>query len=265
MKRKMIYNLSLCLLSLCICLIAEAGPQFSITNYKEISSKGGRTSNIWKLALTASITNSGSDAENVKAFLSVNDPNIKIIKNFLDFGLVRGNSTVSTSDAFIVETDHNFPIDTNAFTWSFFFLPPDPGEAGKQTLLGIDSDNDGVRDDIQRYIHFTYSNEKKVRLALAQIARDFQRLLPDAADPDLALENVKKLNNSRACLSYIKGGARIAMKLDFALTAEILNTKARSFTYISFNNSLAGKTTTLPPLEEHKNCCLFDVDNVGGN
>ena len=28
-------------------------------------------------------------------------------------------------------------------------LPPDPGAAGKKTLLGIDSDNDGIRDDIQ--------------------------------------------------------------------------------------------------------------------
>ena len=28
-------------------------------------------------------------------------------------------------------------------------LPPDPGEEGKLTLLGIDSDGDGVRDDIQ--------------------------------------------------------------------------------------------------------------------
>jgi hypothetical protein len=40
-------------------------------------------------------------------------------------------------------------------------LPPDPGEAGKVTLAGIDSDNDGVRDDIQRYIALTYPNSEK--------------------------------------------------------------------------------------------------------
>ena len=28
-----------------------------------------------------------------------------------------------------------------------FVLPPDPGKAGKKTLLGIDTDGDGVRDD----------------------------------------------------------------------------------------------------------------------
>jgi len=42
-------------------------------------------------------------------------------------------------------------------------LPPDPGKAGKETLLGIDADKDGVRDDIQRYIYFTYPDDKKLR------------------------------------------------------------------------------------------------------
>ena len=32
-------------------------------------------------------------------------------------------------------------------------IPPDPGRReGNRTLLGVDSDNDGVRDDVQRYI-----------------------------------------------------------------------------------------------------------------
>lgn len=31
-------------------------------------------------------------------------------------------------------------------------LPPDPGPEGKFTLLGIDSDGDGIRDDIYRYV-----------------------------------------------------------------------------------------------------------------
>jgi hypothetical protein len=31
-------------------------------------------------------------------------------------------------------------------------LPPDPGEAGLAILAGIDSDEDGVRDDVQRLL-----------------------------------------------------------------------------------------------------------------
>ena len=35
-------------------------------------------------------------------------------------------------------------------------LPPDPGEEGKKTLLGIDVNNNGVRDDVERWIYMTY-------------------------------------------------------------------------------------------------------------
>ena len=56
-------------------------------------------------------------------------------------------------------------------------LPPDPGEEGKKTLLGIDTDGDGVRDDIQRYIYFTYPDDKKLRLGLTFYAKEFQGVL----------------------------------------------------------------------------------------
>lgn len=45
-------------------------------------------------------------------------------------------------------------------------LPPDPGKAGKQTLMGIDSDGDGLRDDVQRYIYLTYPDQPDVQRAL---------------------------------------------------------------------------------------------------
>lgn len=145
-----------------------------------------------------------------------------------------------------------------------FPLPPDPGDAGKETLLGIDSDNDGVRDDIQRYIYITYPREKKVRLALMQIARNYQELLPDAADPEKAYENVLKLNRSRLCLYYVKGGTIKASPVQDVLFAEILNTRERSLRYLEFSNSLAGKSTVVPPVNKRKDCCLFFTDEPGG-
>ncbi|SDU66649.1 hypothetical protein [Desulfobacula phenolica] len=142
-------------------------------------------------------------------------------------------------------------------------LPADPGNAGKETLLGIDSDNDGVRDDIQRYIYVTYPNEEKVRLSLTQIAKNYQELLPDSGDPEKAYENVKKLNRSRSCLYYIKNGIRGAKDIADALFAKILNTEERSLAYLEFSNNLAGKTLSLTPIKDRKSCCLFDVDTIG--
>lgn len=263
-KQLTVIALILCLFMIGIPSFASAEYKLTINNYTLVSEK--RISRfIFELTYTATVNNNGQDAEAVKATFSINSPYTTVIDGEVSFGSVPAGKTVTSSDTYTIQQDRRYPYDTKAVTWSFFFLPPDPGDGGKQTLLGIDSDNDGVRDDIQRYIYFTYPNEKKVRLALTQIAKDFQVLLPDAADPDKALENVKKMNNNRTCLSYIKGGARIAMKLDFALTAEILNTKERSFAYITFNNSLAGKTTTAVPLAERKNCCSFDADSIGDN
>ena len=52
-------------------------------------------------------------------------------------------------------------------------LPPDPGPAGLATLARIDSNNNGVRDDVARYIALTYpaSTEADTRSALTQYTK----------------------------------------------------------------------------------------------
>jgi len=143
-------------------------------------------------------------------------------------------------------------------------LPPDPGDAGKGTLLGIDSDNDGVRDDIQRYIYFTYPDDRNLRMALIQIARVYQDLILTPNDREIAHENVKKLYRSFECLSYINSDFENNRRIKNILRAEFLNTKERSKAYLAVNNAIAGKTTKITPIDERKDCCLFDVDNSGG-
>lgn len=64
----------------------------------------------------------------------------------------------------------------------FASLPPDPGEAGKATLAGVDSNNNGVRDDVERWIAFGFFDRPQ-QLALLQAGRAFQasalQILPD--------------------------------------------------------------------------------------
>ncbi|MDR4508695.1 MAG: putative metal-binding motif-containing protein [Candidatus Brocadiaceae bacterium] len=142
-------------------------------------------------------------------------------------------------------------------------LPPDPGEAGKETLLGIDTDGDGVRDDIQRYIYFTYSDEKKLRLALTYYAIEFQELLADADDREAAYEHAIKKTRHRECIWYLKGEE--AINICRALRAEILNTRERSIAYITYSDNLGGRVIKGAPLKKWKDSCAFDVDNSGGN
>ena len=142
-------------------------------------------------------------------------------------------------------------------------LPPDPGEAGKKTLLGIDTDGDGVRDDIQRYIYFTYPDDKKLRLALTYYAKEFQGVLKDANDREAAYEHANKMARHGECLYYLKG--RESIDIRRALRAKILNTRERSMAYITYSDNLGGRVIDKAPLKEWKDSCSFDVDNTGGD
>jgi len=142
-------------------------------------------------------------------------------------------------------------------------LPPDPGKEGKKTLLGIDTDGDGVRDDIQRYIYFTYPDDKKLRLALTYYAKEFQGVLKDANDREAAYEHAKNMVRHGDCLWYLKDEE--AIDICNALRAKILNTRERSMAYITYSDNLGGKTIPLAPLKELKNSCSFDVDETGGD
>ncbi|TLD40039.1 MAG: putative lipoprotein [Candidatus Jettenia ecosi] len=142
-------------------------------------------------------------------------------------------------------------------------LPPDPGEEGKKTLLGIDMDGDGVRDDIQRYIYFTYPDDKKLRLGLTYYAKEFQDVLKDANDREAAYEHAKKIVRHDECLWYLRGEESI--DICSALRAKILNTRERSIAYIKYNDSLAGRIISLAPRKEWKDSCSFDVDDTGGD
>ena len=85
---------------------------------------------------------------------------------------IRGSLVVLLFYSMVVFVSTDFVHGNNN---SGFVLPPDPGKAGKKTLLGIDTDGNGVRDDFQRYIYFTYPDDKKLRLGLTYYAKEFSR------------------------------------------------------------------------------------------
>ena len=142
-------------------------------------------------------------------------------------------------------------------------LPPDPGEAGKQTLLGIDSDSDGVRDDIQRYIYFAYPDNEKVRVALSHIAIEYQKLLLQSDNREVASMHANKMARHGECLFYIMGEQSGDVRS--ALQAEIMKTEERILVYINHIESLAGTVISGAPMKDWKNSCAFDVDTASEN
>ncbi|WP_345984445.1 hypothetical protein WCX49_07325 [Sulfurimonas sp. HSL-1656] len=129
-------------------------------------------------------------------------------------------------------------------------LPPDPGEAGKNTLLGIDSNNDGVRDDVERWIYKTY-NHPIERAIFIQTARAYQLT---NADPSRAEENLPIMQRATACVAYWRLNAKADGRSYWLeryrnLYKEIrpiqFNTDKRFLAYEKYNNHLSGESISL--------------------
>jgi len=142
-------------------------------------------------------------------------------------------------------------------------LPPDPGEAGKATLAGIDSDGDGVRDDVQRWIALTYPNSQKTRAALRQMAQAMQNILLNAADVANARVNADIADNAADCISYVRESmlglaGSDAYSLKEELRAVYLNTLLRTKAWLQHDSHLGGMFFTVPA--DLKQGCDFNPD-----
>ncbi len=177
---------------------------------------------------------------------------------------------VSEDEAHQLETNHRpwhfseLPVE---LTFSTIPLPPDPGPENDETLLGIDSEENGVRDDIDRYIVFTYPDSAKIREALKQEARELSLFLRDSESKELSRAHALA-EGSLSCLLYVYGGYYgmdietfdVYDQTESLLRAQFLNTRERSRAYDRADYWLGGMVFPDTKSSELKNKCTFDPD-----
>lgn len=83
--------------------------------------------------------------------------------------------------------------------------PPHPGELGKATLLGVDVDRDGVRDDVEIWINDRFSNTPtkdmyNYRMAFKQYASANLKMLRSIRDRTVILKLVKESFDALDCI-----------------------------------------------------------------
>lgn len=122
-------------------------------------------------------------------------------------------------------------------------LPPDPGEAGKATLQGIDSDADGVRDDVQRYIVFSSPDSERKREALLQSAKASQSALLGSSQKPLAVQAINAYLQGLDCLNY-SVSIDEETSLRVSLRSAILNTRDRTIAWMEANRQFSGQKIT---------------------
>jgi hypothetical protein len=154
-----------------------------------------------------------------------------------------------------------------------YTLPPMPHEI-ISTLLGVDSNNNGVRDDVEHYIYNRfrgYTNAKVEREIAMQWARAAQQLIqnPETAYGDrkyLIMQNVVSCQwyYYNTYLENVKGFVNRQNYrsqhdiFDADFKDAVFNTKQRLKAYIRYGESMSGHVFDDYP--ETKDNCDFDVD-----
>lgn len=68
-------------------------------------------------------------------------------------------------------------------------LPPDPGKEGKATLLGIDSNGDGLRDDLERFAAIRFHDRPFLLQLLREEFKIQMRIIASSDDADEAVKS----------------------------------------------------------------------------
>ncbi len=138
----------------------------------------------------------------------------------------------SEGDVLHVDKGFSFPKD----------FPPDPGEVGKKTIEGVDSDRDGVRDDVQRWIYARFPDDESKRKALGQMARSYQAdLVVGPDDKDLDAIN-RETNQALACMEKrFPKGIEDVVEGEY-VQAKVLNTRQRTEQFLRTSSRFSGRT-----------------------
>lgn len=107
-----------------------------------------------------------------------------------------------------------------------------------ETIIGIDLNNDRVRDDVEFYINKTYSDPRS-QSALKQFARAQASLLSVGNTVQGAHDATDELIKSLACVRQTLGPTYVVATKE--TLAKIINTKQRFAAYAMVSNNQAGQ------------------------
>ena len=129
-------------------------------------------------------------------------------------------------------------------------LPPDPGEKGKETIEGVNANNDpaGLRDDVERYIIVNYYNQPKVQEAVTRYAQVMQNAIRDISNQKYSKAQMKATAVENGRESFVLGecigytfGTDDKWKIRDAIQDVIFNTDARIIAYLAYDEQLGGE------------------------
>ncbi len=146
-------------------------------------------------------------------------------------------------------------------------LPPEPDKVlNDSTLLGIDVNDNGVRDDVERWIYEEYKDNHPIYIDIAmQEGRGNKLILEHLNKVKEIYTEVERAIDCQAYYMYFAKyyGDPILIKedaIDEYFTSEIyFNTQERMDAYDKYDTLLSGDSYALPAHQERKDTCDFNT------
>ena len=149
-------------------------------------------------------------------------------------------------------------------------LPPEPDETlNNATILGVDSNDNGVRDDVEIFIVKKYKDKHKIVTEIGfQLTRAYQQILDNPLDTEA---NYNALHNAMDCNFYFEEYAEEfgdLILIDHYIGKDFkdiqLNRKSRVKAYWEYDSKLSGGVYELTKANKTKEKCNFDVASLLG-
>jgi hypothetical protein len=191
------------------------------------------------------------------------DSSILTVDNSLAEGLAEGQTTVTASYKSLTSqtTDALIYLEINGHRLPF---EPDPA-VNNATLLGVDANGNGIRDDVERWILKKYKNKHPIYIDIAlQGGRAWQKVLED---PTKAKEIHDYVSAPIYCEGYYSVFASIFGSTNFVeekiiskvFDLQVFNTQERKKAFRTYQTELSGGAYTLPKPSQGKLHCDFNT------
>ncbi|QIR76764.1 hypothetical protein FA592_11240 [Sulfurospirillum diekertiae] len=215
------------------------------------------------LELNALLSNNSTQVITQNIEWIVANPTIITISNNTLQALKEGTTTLQARYGKVLSNTLNITVYLEI---SRHRLPPEPdAKVNNATLLGIDSNHNGVRDDVERKIYFRYK-KPVIQAFMMQSAKSYPKYLEDPIASAKAQETQDEMWKEGSCSGYLEVVKKIEMPnvegLKF-LSNAYMNTKERIKAYIKFNEALSGGSYAIPLIRDYKKeNCDFNVEEM---
>jgi len=233
------------------------------------------------LTLTINKTTLNKDENTtVKIMATYSDNSIKEVTNIVEWIITPSDSIKVEKTTLTALKDKNTSIKAKLnntlsneialnITWvaNGHTLPPEPDKTlNDSTLLGIDTNNNGVRDDVERWIYETYKDKHPIHIDIAMQEGRANKLILEHPERAKSIHN--EVDKAVHCQSYYKYYAEYFNEpnliqensIDEYFRSKIyFNTQERMDAYDEYDTLLSGDSYTLPKIEKLKAMCDFNT------